>query len=148
MFYEKNVSMFAGRCWYLVALSGTVWSWSWSWSWNWQDWAVQTLKKRKASSIYLWDTTYLILKIILLIKNTVFCKSSPTLHKKNDNILHYVRYTNPGESGVLSFWPPYFTRCSNKKINSRIKRSTPGHYMRKEPGFDVTPMFTTIQISF
>lgn len=43
------------------------------------------------------------IEIIFLLKNIVFGKSSPTLHKKNDNILHYVKYTNPGESGVLSF---------------------------------------------
>lgn len=137
-----------GRRWYLVALSGMVWSWSWSWSWSWQDWVVRTLKKKKKLSIHLWDTTPLKWNI-LLPQNILLFKNSLALCERNENMLHYAKNSDTGESwGSLCLVRHSFTRCRNKYINSRVMRQTPGCYVREELGFDFTPMFTAIQISF
>lgn len=136
------------RCGYLVAWSGTVWSWSWSWSWNWQDWVVQTWKKKKLSSINVQDTTCLKLKPLFLLKHILPHRNSLTLCKKNDYKLPYVENPNTESQCPFRFAHHIFIRCRNKCKNSGIKRETPGCDTRQEPGFDSTPMFTAIRISF
>lgn len=88
------------------------------------------------------------LKPLFLLKHILPHRNSLTLCKKNDYKLPYVENPNTESQCPFHFAHHIFIRCRNKYKNLGIKRETPGCDTRQEPGFDSTPMFTAIRISF
>lgn len=143
---RKRSHRLPGRYGYLVAWSGMAWSWSWSWSWSWQGWAVQTLKKkRKPSSINWWYTTHLTLKKQHYCSKTVsFAKTVPLCARKINTHCIMPKTVAQEDYGILFVLSTMFLLDAE----TRMMRPTPGCYRTEEPGFDFTPVFTAIQISF